>query len=375
MKIVVDDKIPYLQGVLETLFDEVVYLSGNEITSNAVASADVLLIRTRTKCDRLLLDGSKVRFIATATIGHDHIDKLYCQEKGISWVNAPGCNAYGVVQYVLTALCHISNAGFGALKGRTLGIVGVGEVGSRLAKVAPHLGLKVLLNDPPRMQKEGDDGFVDLDYLIQHSDIITLHVPLERTGPFKTFQMVDDQFFGKFNQPKVFINASRGEVVDDLSLIAAITRGDISHAIIDVWNNEPNINLKLLELATIATPHIAGYSLEGKANGTAMSVMSILQFLGRDNAKWYPTNLPTVSSSLAFNPNADFEQEICRLVAATYDIAEDDRTLREKSDQFEQQRGGYKVRREISFFEVSNVSSKLVKSTLEGLTFKVHCNE
>jgi Phosphoglycerate dehydrogenase and related dehydrogenases len=375
MKIVVDDRIPYLEGVLEKYFDEVVYSTGNRFTPKVVKDADALLVRTRTQCNAELLEGSKVKIIATATIGHDHIDKEYCQKKGICWVNAPGCNAYGVVQYVLSALAYISNLGYGSLEGKTLGIVGVGEVGRRIAAVAPHLGLKVLLNDPPRARVEGSSCFVDLDTLLQESDIVTLHVPLIRDGIDKTFHLADKHFFAKFGKPMVLINASRGEVVDGSALKSAIVGKMVSYSVLDVWENEPSIDLELLRMVSIATPHIAGYSLEGKSNGTSMTVTEILRFFGFEaNAAWLPQQLPVLENNIVFKVENGIEEAIKDCILSTYNVAVDDFAFRTSPDLFEYLRGNYGVRRELSFYEISNVNNEHVAARLKGLTFKVNNN-
>lgn len=375
MKIVVDDKIPYLEGVLERYFDQVVYEAGSKISRSLVMDADALLVRTRTRCNADLLSGSKVRFIATATIGHDHIDKDYCQNAGIAWVNAPGCNAYGVVQYVLCSLAHFSGLGYGSLEGKTLGIIGAGEVGRRLAAAAPSLGLKVILNDPPRARAEGGEGFVDLDSLLQQADIVTLHVPLIRAGVDRTFHLADDRFFAKFDSPKVFINASRGEVVDGAALKRAIANGSVAFSALDVWENEPNIDRDLLAAVSIATPHIAGYSLEGKANGTSMSVNAILKFFGFDqNPSWRPSDLPSQDSCLLFNAEHGVERGMMDCILSTYDIVYDDSNLRSNPDLFEHQRGCYGVRHELSFFSIRNINNEQVAARLKGLTFKVDYN-
>jgi len=372
MKVVVDDKIPYLEGILEEYFDEVAYLAGAKISAKDVKDADALLVRTRTLCNKDLLDGSKVKIVATATIGHDHIDKQYCDSKGIVWTNAPGCNAFGVVQYVMSALCELSRRGLGSLSGKTLGIVGVGEVGRRIASVAPSLGLKVLLNDPPRARKEGDRGFVSLDELVDKSDIITFHVPLVRDGVDKTYHLADETFFAKFGSPKTVVNASRGEVVSGNDLKKAIREQKVAYSVLDVWEGEPTADPELLEMVDIATPHIAGYSLEGKANGTSMVVRRLLEYFGFEKVSaWYPASLPKLDYSIAFCGDNGVEIGIAQCISQTYSIAADDDAFRANPDKFEQLRGSYGVRREMSYYEVTNVESERVTALLEGLTFKV----
>lgn len=375
MKIVVDDRIPYLENILEQYFSEVVYAAGSRFTRELVKDADALLVRTRTRCDAELLEGSQVKMIATATIGHDHIDKEYCQQKGIRWANAPGCNAYGVVQYVLSALAHISNVGYGSLAGKTLGIVGVGEVGRRLAAVASHLGLKVILNDPPRERVEGPDGFVDLDTLLQEADIVTLHVPLNRNGADKTLHLADERFFAKLGKPVVLINASRGEVMDGGALKMAIKDQKVAYSVLDVWENEPNLDLELLRAVDLATSHIAGYSLEGKANGTSIAVNEIFRFFGFNSGKrWFPNHLPILENNLIFNAENGIEQGVKESILSTYNIADDDAALRSDPSFFEYLRGHYRIRRELSFYEISNITDEHLAALLTGLTFKVKYN-
>ena len=264
MKVIVDNKIPYIKEAIEALADEVVYLPGKEITPEVVKDADALITRTRTRCDRTLLAGSKVKFIGTATIGFDHIDTAYCHEAGITWSNCPGCNA-GAVEQSIT------------LKDACLGIVGVGHVGSRILQLAERLGMRVLLNDPPRAD-HGEKGFVDLRTLACECDIITFHTPLERSGKYQTYHLANESFFNQLEKKPYIINTSRGEVIETEAILNALATGKISGAIIDVWENEPNINLELLDKVFIGTPHIAGYSADGKANATRMSLDAICRF-------------------------------------------------------------------------------------------------
>ena len=267
MQIVADSYIPFLKGLLDDVA-HVEYLSPTDITPEAVKDADALIIRTRTKCCEALLKGSKVRFIATATIGFDHIDTKYCAENGISWTNCPGCNADSVNNYIHAALTTI----FGNdIKGKTIGIIGVGNVGSRVARMANSLGMKVLLNDPPRAEKEGAEKFVSLEEIKENADIITIHTPLNK----ETFHIINDEFLASCKKTPLIINAARGEVCDTASLLKY--KGEIA---LDCWEGEPNINLELLEKVALGTPHIAGYSVDGKANGTRMSVEAVCKHFG-----------------------------------------------------------------------------------------------
>ncbi|KAF0152522.1 MAG: erythronate-4-phosphate dehydrogenase [Ignavibacteria bacterium] len=355
IKIIADDKIPFLKDVLEP-FADINYLSPKEITKEVVNDADALLIRTRTKCNVELLEGSKVKFIATATIGYDHIDGAYCDSKNIKWLSAPGCNSSSVQQYIASALFTIAARKNIYLQDQTLGIVGVGNVGSKVAKLAKAIGMNVLLCDPPRQRTEGGNQFVSLNKLIEKSNIITFHVPLNRSGEDKTFHLADEKFFESFPESKIVFNSSRGEVIETSALKNALRNGSVSDLVLDVWENEPNIDLELLELAYLATPHIAGYSADGKANGTAMCVNGLADFFNLTLDKnWYPNKIPNPNNSpiIEFDCSALSEQEIItKVILDTYKIEEDDQCLRASVRTFEKQRGDYPVRREFNYYSL-----------------------
>lgn len=337
MKIIADEAIPYLKGIFENDC-EVEYYPGNEITPQRVKDADALIVRTRTKCNAQLLEGSKVKVIASATIGTDHIDRAWCQSHNIALFNAPGCNSGGVLQYFLTALFKcLSNrdlwqkflnsapdatgaessaagaaatgdgaAAAGGAAGAaesapfTVGVIGVGNVGSKVAAACESLGFEVLRNDPPKERQQTlayNSGYLrivdfkdyySLDYLLENSDVVTLHVPLDET----TRGMADASFFARMKPGAIFINSSRGEVVDEAALLANIHK--LAAVVLDVWVGEPNINRELLQSAFIATPHIAGYSAEGKIKGTQMVVEAIRRYM-RDNGLTASTAAPASS--------------------------------------------------------------------------------
>ncbi|MFM2292725.1 MAG: hypothetical protein RIS29_2538, partial [Bacteroidota bacterium] len=274
MKIIIDDKIPYIKGAFEPVA-EVIYLAGSKTTAEVVKDADAIVTRTRTICNEKLLAGSSVKFIATATIGFDHIDTDYCEANEISWTNAPGCNSKSVEQYIASTLMVLAETKGWDLTQKTLGVVGVGNVGKKVARIAEIFGMKVLLNDPPRERAEGADQFVSLQTVMNEADVITLHVPLETKGEDATFHLANDAFFGKLGRKPVLINSCRGEVVETAAVKAALNAGQISEFVCDCWENEPNLDLDLLANTIIATPHIAGYSKDGKATGTLMSVQAI----------------------------------------------------------------------------------------------------
>ena len=323
MKVVIDHKIPYIKEAIEKIADEVVFLPGNAFTPGAVKDADALIVRTRTRCNRELLEGSQVKFIATATIGYDHIDTAYCQEAGITWTNCPGCNAGSVEQYIFSTLCLLKEKKGLDLKKATLGIVGVGHVGSRVKRMAESLGMKVLLNDPPRAD-QGEEGFVDLPTILRECDVITFHTPLNREGKYATYHLVDEDLLFSLKRTPFIINASRGEVVDTASLLAALAAGKVRGAVIDTWEYEPCISRELLEVAFLATPHIAGYSADGKANATRMSLEALCKFFGIEaDFKIVPPEGP-----------------------CDYDPTRDSEWLKAAPEKFEWFRGNYPIRRE-----------------------------
>ncbi|MBQ9502008.1 MAG: 4-phosphoerythronate dehydrogenase, partial [Lentisphaeria bacterium] len=342
MKIVADDRIPFLRGVFED-HAEVVYLPGAETTAADVRDADALITRTRTRCGRELLAGSSVRFVATATIGFDHIDRQALSELGIAWCSAPGCNASSVAQYITSALVSFP----GSRQGQVLGVIGVGHVGRLVAAAGRALGMEVLLNDPPRLEA-GDPGtFVSLDEIRKRSDFITLHVPLEKGGTHPTVKMLGKDFFAGVKPGAVFFNSSRGEAVDTASLKAALREGCVSACVIDVWENEPAIDLELVRMARFSTPHIAGYSTDGKANGTAMSVRRVAAALGIAGFEnWYPSSVPAPLSGgvIRLDARQSAAFQVRKAVLQAYDIADDDWSLKTSPGNFEKLRDGYPVR-------------------------------
>lgn len=316
-KIIVDRDIPFLEGVFEEWFD-VRYLSGRETGPDDVRDAVALVVRTRTHCNAALLEGSSVRMIATATIGTDHIDLNYCSSRGIEVDSAPGCNSAGVAQYIAVALHTLSLDRPGAV----LGVVGAGHVGEKVAAAARRAGMRVLLNDPPRAAAEGPEGFTPLPELLALADVVTLHIPLWPVNR----DFADSAFFAAMKPGASFFNASRGEVVDEDALLAARPR--IGKLVVDVWKNEPDINLRLLDAADIATPHIAGYSIQGKVNGTEAAVRAVGGFFGISRLK-------------------DFSVKGVELPSLPYDIMSDDAALRGSPSSFEALRSGYHYRNDL----------------------------
>ncbi|OFY46799.1 MAG: hypothetical protein A2X22_04875 [Bacteroidetes bacterium GWF2_49_14] len=402
MKIVIDDKIPFIRGILEP-FAEVIYLPGGQIRREHLLDADCLMARTRTRCNRELLEGTAVRFIATATIGFDHIDTDYCQAAGIKWTNAPGCNSGSVAQYITVALIIMANRHQFDLTNKTLGIIGVGHVGSKVQRIAEILGMKVLLTDPPRARTEGPEGFVDLKTLLNQSDIVSLHVPLNRDGEDKTWHLVDRGFLEALKPGAILMNTSRGEVIDEeevLGLASLLSsrrkpgspsselqsgdpglRRDDSGAsqisnhwslVLDVWQNEPNINRKLLAISEIATPHIAGYSQDGKLNATRMVVEAVIrEFDLTDDRRPTTAGTPSVVSlpSAVLSMGHESRVTLHEILLATYDILADDRRLRELPETFEEQRNNYPVRREFTAYQIDPFPAGDLGAKLTSLGF------
>ena len=415
LKLVVDDKIPFLKGVLDSHVD-VIYLPGAKITAEDVKDADAIFTRTRTKCNESLLNNSRVKLIVTATIGYDHIDTDYCDAAGIRWVNAPGCNSGSVQQYITAAIATLVwqlNLRFSEL---TRGIIGVGHVGSKVEQVASALGMRVLLNDPPRADKEGPEAFTSLDRLLSESDIVTIHTPLTKEAPYPTYHLASGDFFNRMKYGAAFINTSRGPVTDTQALIHAVndlppyetspsplflhpptpimggldtSKADnqpatflcplqmgrkLSGFILDVWEGEPHPDASLLTEAFIGTPHIAGYSSDGKANGTAACIREFCTFFGLTTFNdWRPESIPPPPMASVFSLDGTGkspEQIIFEAVTHTYPIWKDSARLKSSPRTFEEQRGSYRTRREFKNFTVIPVNIPAgILATLQKIGF------
>ena len=337
MKIVVDDKIPYISEKLALLADDVVYLRGADISAEDVRDADALIVRTRTHCNRQLLEGSKVQFVATATIGFDHIDTDYMDEAGICWTNCPGCNAASVAQYLECSLLLLQQQKGLDLQQTTVGIVGCGHVGSKVKVVAERLGMRVLVCDPP-LELKGTQltttTFVSMDVIEREADVITFHVPLSHEGQYATWHLGNADFFKRLSRVPYIINTSRGGVVDNTALLQALNEGRVRDAILDVWEGEPHVNLELLAKVFIGTPHIAGYSADGKVNADNMVIDALCQHFGLPHpGRILPPPLP-----------ADFKYKGSAL--DLYNPIIDSEKLKSDPSKFEFLRNNYPIRRE-----------------------------
>ncbi len=334
--IIIDNDIPFIKGVLEPYFN-VRYITGSQITSSDIINACALIVRTRTKCNKMLLEGSSVELIASATIGTDHIDEKYCSQCGIEVDNAPGCNSSAVMQYFFTALYALAEEKHISLKDKTIGVIGVGHVGSKIAALGKKLGFNILLNDPPKEKREGKRGiYSNLALLLQESDIVTLHIPLWK----ENVDFADDVFFSNMKKSSIFINASRGEVVDENAMLRHF--GNFSGTVIDVWKNEPDINRDMLGMVDIATPHIAGYSLQGKENGTTAVIRTVGEHFGIEQLKDF--RIETKCCSLKYRGLS--QNELAAELLSIYDIRRDVKDLRDNPDLFEKLRKEYEYRDE-----------------------------
>ncbi|MGI6047915.1 MAG: 4-phosphoerythronate dehydrogenase PdxB [Petrimonas sp.] len=373
MKILADAHIPYLRGVAEQ-FGEVEYLPGNQFSKETISDKDALIVRTVTHFGEEILSGTNVKLICSATIGFDHIDTEYCDTYGISWRTAPGCNANSVEQYVTASLLYLADKYKFDLKEKTIGIVGVGNVGSKVEIACKKLGMHVLLNDPPLVEMMYASSlsrqFVDLETIKRESDLITLHTPLTKTGKHKTYHLADEQFFNTLGKKPFIINSCRGSVVDNIALKNALKSEKISGVVIDCWENEPNIDTELLRLVDIATPHIAGYSADGKWMATKMSLENLNDFfeLGIHPIKLIP--LPSPENTVIDLKNIEPFKQLAYAVWKTYNPMEETKNLQENPDKFYWFRSNYPLRREYYAYEIKNADSEIIP-VLKQLGFNV----
>ena len=369
MKIICSTNMPFASEAFSTIGDTQI-LQERTISAADVKDADILAIRSTTKVNGDLLEGSRVKFVGTATIGINHLDTDYLDEKGITWCAAPGCNANSVSEYVTSALLSLAERHDLTIAGKTIGVIGVGNVGSRVVAKAKALGMTVLASDPPRERAEGG-SFVPLDLLLEQADIVTMHVPLTRDGSDATHHMADAGFFARMKNGCIFLNSSRGAVVDTDALLAALDSGAVSHAVIDTWEGEPGFRDDLLERIDLGTPHIAGHSFEGKVMGTVMVYREACRHLGIEpewtaDAFMPPPATPEIVVAAAGRPD---QQILWDIVSRIYNVEDDDRALRAgdiaqadcRATHFDGLRRNYHMRREFpsSHVSVDDTSSAL----------------
>jgi erythronate-4-phosphate dehydrogenase len=353
MKIVADHNIPFVREAFAALGD-VQFIPGRQITAASVRDAELLLIRSVTPINAALLDGSKVKFVATATIGTDHVTMTDLAKRSIGFASAAGSNANSVAEYIVAAMLELAHRRGSNLRGKTLGVVGVGNVGSRVVRYAEALGMRVLQNDPPRERDENLPYFVPLDRVLAESDIITIHVPLTKSGLDVTFHMFDTRRLATVKRQPILINSSRGAVVDNKALLEAIEAKKLGGVVLDVWEGEPNISADLLAAVDLGTAHIAGYSFDGKINGTRMIYRAVCGFFGIKPA-WEPAlpPPPVPFCDCGIGAGEDDEDVLRRVIRQIYDITADDAALRKIvgapdgiGGNFDKLRNEYGIRRE-----------------------------
>ena len=354
MLIVADEDIPLIEEFFAD-FGEIRRFPGRQISRADVHDADILLVRSVTKVDRDLLEGSAVRFVGTCTIGTDHLALDYFQQAGIQWSSAPGCNARGVVDYVLGSLLTLAEIEGVDLTQRTYGVIGAGEVGGRLVNVLRALGLNVLVCDPVRQAVEGGD-YVSLEHIIEHCDVLSLHTPLDKTGDYPTWHLLDQQRLEQLKPGTWLINASRGPVIDNAVLRTVLTRREDLQAVLDVWEDEPQVDVELADLCVLATPHIAGHSLDGKQRGTAQIYQALCDFLGHTPQVKLADLLPAPwLAKVELSANTDPGWAMAMICRGVYDPRRDDADFRrsligsvqEQKLAFDALRKHYPIRREI----------------------------
>jgi erythronate-4-phosphate dehydrogenase len=373
MKIVADQNIPFVEQCFAHL-GKVELFPGRKITPDAVADADMLLVRSITKVNESLLAQSKVKFVATATIGFEHIDLDYLSRRNIGFASAPGSNANSVAEYITAALLALGKKYKFKLAGKSIGIVGVGNVGSRVAAKCTALGMKTVLNDPPLARKTGDAKYRPLDEIFG-CDFVTLHTPLTKDGPDKTYHLADAAFFGKLKKGAFFFNTSRGSVMETNALKDAMEDQHLAGVVLDVWENEPNIDPQLLADVDLSTPHIAGYSFDGKVAGLIMIYNAACNYFKLNTQHTAADFLPQPKiSEIHITPEdlmLDEEHIIHDTVQQVYVINRDDFNTREillqepakRGDFFDMLRKNYPQRRE---FQNTQVFLPDVKSPMAG---------
>jgi erythronate-4-phosphate dehydrogenase len=380
MKIVADANIPFVKECFSS-FGEVEVVEGREITADVVRKADILLVRSVTKVDSKLLEGSGIRFVGTATIGFEHVDINYLRSRGIGFASAPGSNANSVAEYLIAGLLEVGQKYGINLEGSSIGIIGIGNVGGKVVDKCAAIGMKVYLNDPPLQRQSGGSKYRPIEELLG-CDFITLHVPLTGGGVDKTFHLADDKFFKSLKKDCVFINTARGAVTDTAALKAVIRSGKLRAAIIDVWENEPEIDTGLLEMIEIGTPHIAGYSLDGKVTGMGMIYMAACKYFAVAPKVNIESFMPAAEvGRLKIDvKNGDEQQLLLAAVKAVYDIRKDDSALKailgmpsgERRAAFDRLRSDYYFRREFGNTHiVLENENKNLCNKLKGIGFKI----
>ncbi|MCL2845053.1 MAG: 4-phosphoerythronate dehydrogenase [Chitinivibrionia bacterium] len=371
MQIAIDKNILFAKEAFETL-GEAQLFEQKDLTCENIRDFDALIVRSTTKIDENLLSGTNIKFVGSAVGGTDHIDTEYLQKADIAFSAATGCNSRSVAEYALTAIYAFCEKKGLLPQNQTVGIIGVGNIGGMLAEILKNLGIKTILNDPIR-EKTGEKGFSSLDFLAQNSDIITVHVPLTKSGEYKTQNLLDGKFFAKIKDGALLIQASRGTVCDEEALLKASPK--MEAPVIDVWANEPDINIDLAKNCMFHTPHIAGHSFDGKINGTKMiydaccahfSKMPIFDFESKVFAK-------IETRTIEFgNSISEILLKCCPLDCDTrsFECILSEKDVENRKKMFKKLRQNYQKRLEFKHYSIKNAPEKL-RNELEILGFNV----
>jgi len=377
MKIIVDENIAYAREAFSEL-GEVSLCHGREINNSVLHNADVLICRSITKVNSDLLKNSAIKFVGTATIGTDHLDKEYLEKKGIAYANAQGCNSFAVAEYIISSLVNAAVYKNITLKNKTLGIVGYGNIGTKVDLFAKLLGISTIINDPPLEAHSKADTFSSLKETLG-CDAVTFHVPLNKSGQYKTVHLLNNENIGLIKNDAIILNASRGEVTDNFVILNKLIKNDDVFSVFDVWENEPDINMELLNKVNIATPHIAGYSFEGKVNGTIQMHKSLSQFLNI-NSNWMPKLPKTENSTITIGTEDSLENILHKIFIVVYPQHKDDELMRkylflnfeDRKKYYDGLRKNYRLRREFTNYTIKlNKPDDKLETILKGLRFKV----
>ncbi|MDG6774890.1 4-phosphoerythronate dehydrogenase [Thiomicrorhabdus sp. ZW0627] len=371
--IVIDDAVPYAEAMFQHL-GNIITLPGREIDAEAVSQADAVIVRSRTKVNQALLKNSRVSFVGSTVVGLDHIDQPYLKNQGIRFYSAQGCNANSVAEYVITCLLEVAeDKGFN-LKEKTLGIVGVGHVGSLVYEKAKTLGIRCLLNDPPKVEQQPEiaKSYVDLDSCLQ-ADIITFHTPLTKNGAHPTYHLLSEQRLSHIRPDQIIVNAARGGIIDELAWIKTNTLANI----IDCWENEPFIDPDLYRSAYIATPHIAGHSLDAKVAGGEMVYRQLCDYWGIKPQTEWQSLLPPEPEILTINPTEKLQSALYQTLKSTHDPRNDDRAIRSEDikiiyEKYEFYRRNFPAYREWKHHKFHTTENEIVNETLLALGLQTY---
>ncbi len=373
MKLVIDENIVQAKEAFSSL-GNTTFLNGRTITNKILLDTDILIVRSITNVNEDLLKNTNIKFVGTATIGTDHIDKNYLQKNNIGFSSAAGCNSYSVTEYVFSVITHFANKYKFNISDKSIGVVGYGNIGTKIVKIAKSLGMKVVINDPPLERESSENIFSPLEEALK-CDIVTFHVPLNKDGIDKTVHLLNEKNIELIKENAIVINSSRGPVVCNKVLKERLKSINNIHAVLDVWETEPNFDSELFELLEIGTPHIAGYSYEGKLNGTKIIYDALSNFL-KIEATWKPFLEKVVDNKIEVKSNEDYKEIFTKLFNKSYNVMDDDALLRksiglsevDKSTHFDSLRKNYRIRRELNNFEaILDFNNKKLKNILKVL--------